>query len=162
MAAVTVSTVEPVTPDKVALIVVVPVACALARPWLPAAFEIVATADNPFAGKTMVFTGTLETLSRDEAEAQAERLGAKVTKSVSRKTDFVVVGGVRQVTTLTLKPKLKVPEEKQVKTAELEKLVAQGPAKGKYFLFDARPAPKYAEGFIPTAENLPFPAFEKE
>jgi len=50
------------------------------------------TADNPFAGRTMVFTGTLETMSRDEAEAQAERLGAKVTKSVSKKTDFVVVG----------------------------------------------------------------------
>ena len=47
---------------------------------------------SPFAGRTMVFTGTLETMSRDEAEAQAERLGAKVTKSVSKKTDFVVVG----------------------------------------------------------------------
>ncbi|MCA3280416.1 MAG: NAD-dependent DNA ligase LigA, partial [Roseomonas sp.] len=48
--------------------------------------------DSPFAGKTMVFTGTLEQMTRDEAEALAERLGAKVTKSVSRKTDFVVVG----------------------------------------------------------------------
>ncbi len=51
-----------------------------------------AVADSPFAGKSVVFTGTLGTMSRDEAEAQAERLGAKVTKSVSRKTDFVVVG----------------------------------------------------------------------
>jgi DNA ligase (NAD+) len=65
---------------------------ALAAEVTPEEVEIVAAEGNPFAGKTMVFTGTLETMSRDEAEAQAERLGAKVTKSVSKKTDFVVVG----------------------------------------------------------------------
>jgi DNA ligase (NAD+) len=64
----------------------------LAREAPPLAAEGPATADSPFAGKTLVFTGTLETLTRDEAEAQAERLGAKVTKSVSKKTDFVIVG----------------------------------------------------------------------
>ncbi|WP_424811549.1 NAD-dependent DNA ligase LigA [Roseococcus sp. YIM B11640] len=48
--------------------------------------------DSPFSGRTLVFTGTLETLSRAEAEAKAEALRAKVTKSVSKKTDFVVVG----------------------------------------------------------------------
>jgi DNA ligase (NAD+) len=58
----------------------------------PLAVEETSAADSAFAGKTMVFTGTLEKMTRDEAEALAERLGAKVTKSVSKKTDFVVVG----------------------------------------------------------------------
>ncbi len=64
----------------------------LAREAPPLPAEAAAASDSPFAGKTLVFTGTLETLTRDEAEAQAERLGAKVTKSVSKKTDFVIVG----------------------------------------------------------------------
>ena len=50
------------------------------------------TADSEIAGKTLVFTGTLETMTRPEAKARAEALGAKVTDSVSKKTDLVVVG----------------------------------------------------------------------
>ena len=57
----------------------------------PPAFVLKAR-ESEVSGKTLVFTGSLETISRDEAKAQAEALGARVAGSVSAKTDLVIAG----------------------------------------------------------------------
>jgi DNA ligase (NAD+) len=64
---------------------------ALLKHVTPQALEAVSTS-SPVAGKTVVFTGALERMTRDEAKAMAERLGAKVAGSVSKKTDLLVAG----------------------------------------------------------------------
>jgi DNA ligase (NAD+) len=64
---------------------------ALLKEVTPTPLEAVASS-SPVAGQTLVFTGSLERMTRDEAKAMAERLGAKVAASVSAKTDLVVAG----------------------------------------------------------------------
>ena len=64
----------------------------LANELTVADFEAPSTEGSPVAGKTVVFTGTLETMTRNEAKARAEAMGAKVAGSVSAKTDYLVAG----------------------------------------------------------------------
>ena len=58
----------------------------------PKPYVVSIASESPVAGKTVVFTGSLEKMSRSEAKAMAERMGAKVAGSVSAKTDLVVAG----------------------------------------------------------------------
>jgi Rhodanese-like domain len=75
--------------------------------------------------------------------------------------EYTEKDGKRFATLIAAKMPIKVAPEKLVKTEDVEKLVAQGPEKGGYLLVDARPQPRFQEGTIPTAINIPFPAFEK-
>jgi DNA ligase (NAD+) len=64
----------------------------LAKELTVGEYVVPAAGDSPAAGKTVVFTGTLTAMTRPEAKARAEALGAKVAGSVSSKTDYVVAG----------------------------------------------------------------------
>jgi DNA ligase (NAD+) len=95
-----------------------------------------ATAAGPLGGVTVVLTGTLESLSREEAGAQIEALGGKVSGSVSKKTGFVVAG-LNPGSKLAKAESLGVPV---LDEAGLDVLLAQGPEAARALVPDGPPA----------------------
>ena len=69
--------------------------------------------------------------------------------------------GVKTATLISFKGPIKIAQEKLILYPAVQKLVAAGPEKGGYTLIDSRPLPRFQEGTIPSAINLPFPAFDK-
>ncbi len=87
--------------------------------------------------------------------------GNKVKKGHEIKVEYTEKDGVKTAVKLIEKPPVKLPPEMVINTADMEKLIAQGPEKGKFLLYDSRPAPRFQEAAMPYAKNLPFPAFDK-
>lgn len=102
----------------------------------------------------------LKVKSKESAATLEETLKA-IKKGHEVQVKYTEAGGQKTATQVLVKPPVSLAKEEVISLEEVEKLVAQGPEKGKYFLFDSRPAPRYQEGSIPTAVNLPFPAFDK-
>lgn len=102
----------------------------------------------------------IKVVSGDGKTGDGELL-RKVKKGHEVKVEYTEKDGVKTAVRFLEKPPVKLSQDMIVSTPEVEKLVAQGPEKGNYFLFDSRPLPRFQEGSIPTAENLPFPAFDK-
>lgn len=84
-----------------------------------------------------------------------------INKGHEVRVEFAEKNGVKTALKLTAKPPVEISKEMLVSTDEIAQLVALGADKGKYHLYDSRPAPRFQEGAIPTAVNLPFPAFDK-
>lgn len=104
---------------------------------------------------------TLKTLNIQADPASPDEPLRALKKGKEIRIEYSEKDGVKYASQITAKPAIKVPPEKLVTTAEVEQLVALGPDKGGYLLIDARPAPRFQEGAIPTAINIPFPAFDK-
>jgi rhodanese-related sulfurtransferase len=103
---------------------------------------------------------TLKVLSPEPAtDLEATLKG--IAKGHEVRVQFSEKDGVKMATLLVVKPPVKVAAEESISLEAVQQLVALGPDKGRYFLVDCRPAPRFMEGSIPTAVNLPFPAFDK-
>ena len=96
-----------------------------------------------------------------EPAADVDAAFKSIAKGHEVRVQFTEKDGVKTAVVVAVKPPVKLAANETVTLDEMQKLVAMGPEKGQYFLFDSRPAPRFMEGAIPTAVNLPFPAFDK-
>ncbi|WP_243302683.1 rhodanese-like domain-containing protein [Geothrix oryzisoli] len=96
-----------------------------------------------------------------EPAANAEAALKSIAKGHEVRVEYTEKDGIKTAVGVFVKPPVKLAADEVITLDEVQKLVALGPEKGKYFLFDSRPAPRFMEGAIPTAVNLPFPAFDK-
>jgi rhodanese-related sulfurtransferase len=99
-------------------------------------------------------------VTTSEGKSGDGELLRKTRKGHEVKIEFTEKNGIKTATRFIEKPPAKVSQEMLISTEELEKLVAMGPSKGKYFLYDARPVLRYQEGAIPTAANIPYSSFD--
>jgi rhodanese-related sulfurtransferase len=97
----------------------------------------------------------------DAGEAKDAEYLRKVKKGHEARIDFTEKDGIKTATQIVFKGPIKIAQDKLIFYPEIEKLVALGPEKGNYTLIDSRPLPRFQEGTIPGAINLPFPAFDK-
>ena len=102
---------------------------------------------------------TLKVIDASQAR-QVDHL-SKVKKGHEVRIEFVERDGVKTATLISFKGPIQIAPEKLVDYSAVEKLVQLGPEKGNYTLIDSRPLPRFQEGTIPTAINLPFPSFDK-
>jgi rhodanese-related sulfurtransferase len=84
-----------------------------------------------------------------------------VKKRHEARIEYVEKDGAKFVTEIRFKGPIKIAAEKLIDYAGVAKLVADGPEKTKYTLIDSRPPPRFQEGAIPTAINVPFIGFDK-
>jgi len=106
-------------------------------------------------------TNTLKVINVQPDPANPSEPLREIKKGKEVRVEYTEKDGRKFATLVVSKPPLKVAPEKLMSTADMEKLVAMGTEKGKYLLIDCRPTPRFMEGAIPTAVNIPYPAFEK-
>lgn len=97
----------------------------------------------------------------DGGEAKRGESLRDIAKGREARIELVDTGGAKTATLISFKGPIKIAPDKLVSYVDVQKLVAMGPEKGNYTLIDSRPLARFQEGSIPTAINLPYPAFDK-